>query len=106
MAIPLHRVTIRRDKLTEFPKVVPAHEIKVLQFLFGESNVTTEEKNVRVAEILSPETEQERLEQCYGKNVIAQVFGNEPGRIRELAEKEAATVAKPARGKTNATGEA
>lgn len=103
--IALNAYTVRKDKNSTAYKTMPAYEAKVMIHLFGRENVELVDSAVTHAD-LDVEAEEDRLIQSYGAPVIYKVFGEEPGRIQELAEDEAEKAANPTKAKAKGKAKA
>jgi hypothetical protein len=96
IAVATVTLMVTRDSMTRLPVTVPAHELEVMQALHGTENVQElDEKPAPV--MLDPATEGERLQQKYGRGLIAELYGAAPARKVAAMCKEHEVKAKPAK---------
>lgn len=84
-------LSITRDPMTILPRELPAHEVPVVQAVFGEDNVEIHEDRKLEPVELEAGGEAERLEAKYGGGALEKAFGAnfKTGIAREM---KAATV--------------
>lgn len=74
MNITLVTATVTRDAMTRLTVDVPAHEVEIMQTVFGEDNVQVTNENAGSVE-LDPSEEGQRLVGKYGDGAITRVYG-------------------------------
>jgi hypothetical protein len=105
MSTPIYHIRIRRDAHTTTPVQVPAHEVALLQTIFGEENVHNLRGQPVIEAGMADEDlagsfeatgeEFERLAAKYGGNeeglYVEQVYGKKAGKGLENALEKAQT---------------
>lgn len=94
VTIPTVAISITRDAMTILPAVVPAHELPVVQAVFGEDNVEQVREAGEVE--LDAAIEAERLVSKYGQGALESAFGTNFKTAIAKAIGEAAAPAKAA----------
>lgn len=98
MHITLVTATVTRDAMTHLPTHIPAHELPIVQAIFGEDNVQVTSEDAGTVE-LDPAEEGQRLVGKYGDAAVVKGYGeNYKGAVAKACSSHEATV-KP-KGKT------
>lgn len=100
--IPFLRVSIRRDASTVVEQLIPAHELAILERVFGAELVSAEPADTgHTAAVTSTASEAERLGSKYSPQVVEEVFGHAAHRLsaalHEASEPGSTQAAAPAR---------
>ncbi len=77
MNFPLFRVMVRRDAQTTTPTTVPAHELPILKYLYGNENVTQDKQVGIYACDADVSQEYTRLTRKYGSEKVLEIYGQE-----------------------------
>lgn len=72
--VPLISVLLTRDSMTRVPTQIPPYELELVQVIFGEENVQTNEEVCGEIEV-EPAEEGERLAKKYGVGQVIRVYG-------------------------------
>jgi hypothetical protein len=72
-AVPYVSTSIRRDSFNTISTLVPAHEVVILQALYGEENITAGEKKGTYS--FDDASEMNRLARKYGAAQLAENMG-------------------------------
>ena len=93
--VPLVALIVSRDANTRLPVTVPAHEVEVVQKIFGEDNVQITNEDFGQVEV-EPSEEGDRLAQKYGVEPVERIYGdNFKGAVARKCEE----IAKPSKAK-------
>lgn len=77
-------VMVERDAMTTLPTTVAAHEVAILQAVFGDENVTGEtDAGVTTIELTE---EAERLEKRYGGDAVMKVYPTKAAVVKAVQE--------------------
>lgn len=82
-------LTIRRDASTTLSAAVPAHEVPILEHVFGQQYVERGEELSGVTHTASAAEEAERLIQKYGAATIAEIFGHDARNLKDALQAHA-----------------